>query len=218
MREYQDEGETIMSAKFRGIKPCPMLNPVPAVMVSCRRNAEETPNILTVAWAGTVNTDPPMVSISVQKRRFSHDIITESGEFVVNLVDASLCRAMDWCGVKSGRDVDKFKELKLTPIAAEGLETAQAIEECPAYLSCKVHQVIELGSHDLIIGRIVAVQVRDEWFDSDGSMHLERAGLVSYNHGVYQKNTDILGFFGYSVAREEVRRKRMAAYRVKPRK
>ena len=200
---------------FRTIDPCVMLNPVPAVMVSCRRNEQERPNIITVAWAGTVNTTPPMLSVSVQKRRFSHDIIRESGEFVVNLVDAAHCEDMDWCGVKSGRDLDKFAERHLTPVPAEGMRCAPAIGECPAYLCCRVRQMLELGSHDLFLAEIVGVHVADSLFDEDGSMHLERAGLVCYNHGLYQKVGQVLGFFGYSVARPQIREKRLRAYKIR---
>lgn len=202
--------------KFRALPPCTLLSPVPAVMVSCCPDAAEArPNIITVAWAGTVNTTPPMVSVSIRKERFSHDMILNSGEFVVNLVDVRHCEDADWCGVKSGRDVDKFAQRGLTPIPAEGLAHAPAIDECPAYLSCKVRQVLELGSHDLFLGEVVAVQVHDEFFNEDGSLHLERAGLVCYDHGVYQRAAEVLGFFGYSVARPEVREKRMQAYRPK---
>ena len=176
-----------MATNFRSFSPCTLLSPVPAVMVSCRGAAEEKPNIITVAWAGTVNSDPPMVSISVRKQRFSHDLIQRSGEFVVNLVDEARCRALDYCGVKSGSQVDKFAETRLTPMAAEGMTLAPAIAECPAYLACRVRQVLELGSHDMFIGEVVGVQVRDDLFDPDGSLHLERAGLVCYDHGVYQR-------------------------------
>lgn len=199
--------------KFRSFDPCALLSPVPAVLVSCRGVEEDArPNMLTVAWAGTVNSDPPMVSVSVRKSRFSHGLIARSGEFVVNLVDEGHCRALDWCGVRSGRDGDKFAAVGLHPMAAEGMAYAPAVAECPAYLACKVRQVIELGSHDMFLGEVVGVQVQEKLFDPDGSLHLERAGLVCYNHGVYQKAEGVLGFFGYSVARPEVLEKRMKAY------
>lgn len=199
--------------EYRTFDPCTMLAPVPAVMVSCRGVQEgDKPNIITVAWAGTVNSDPPMASISVRKERFSHDLIAESGEFVINLVDESLCRACDFCGVKSGRSVDKFAEMKLEAMPALGMEHAPAIASTPAYLSCKVRQVLELGSHDMFLGEVVGVQVRDDLFDPDGSLHLESAGLVAYNHGVYQRTAEVLGFFGYSVARPDVLERRMASY------
>lgn len=198
---------------FRTFDPCTLLAPVPAVMVSCAcPDADPRPNIITIAWAGTVNSDPPMVSVSIRKNRYSHDLVQRSGEFVVNLVDEAHCRAVDFCGVRSGKDVDKWQSCGLTPMQAIGMEHAPAIAECPAYLACKVRQVIELGSHDLFIGEVVGVQVRDDLFAQDGSLHLERAGLVAYNHGVYQCAAEVLGFFGYSVARPEVLERRMKAY------
>lgn len=198
---------------YRTFDPCTMLVPVPAVMVSCRgTEAAAKPNIITVAWAGTVNSDPPMVSISVRKERYSHGLIAGSGEFVVNLVDEKLCRACDYCGVKSGRSVDKFAEMKLQPMPALGMAHAPAIAGAPATLSCKVRRVLELGSHDMFLGEVIAVQVRDDLFAPDGSLHLESAGLVAYNHGVYQRTAEVLGFFGYSVARPEVFERRMKSY------
>ena len=199
---------------FRTFDPCTLLSPVPAVMVSCRLPEETArPNIITIAWAGTVNSDPPMVSVSVRKERLSHSIIKASGEFVVNLVDEPRCQALDFCGVKSGRDVDKFAACGLTAMPALSMEYAPAIAECPAYLACKVRQVIELGSHDLFLGEVTGVQVRDDLFDEDGSLHLERAGLVAYNHGLYQRTAEVMGFFGYSVARPDVLERRMKQYR-----
>lgn len=190
-----------------------MLNPLPAVLVSCRRSPEEKPNLITVAWAGTVCSEPPMVSISIQPKRYSHAIIRDSGEFVIELVDAAHCSQLDLCGVKSGRDTDKFAACGFTAIPAVGLELAPAVAECPAYLSCKVKQVIHLGSHDMFLAEVVGVEVREDMFSEDGSMHLEKGGLVCYNHGLYQRTGEVLGFFGFSQARPEVLKKRMAAYR-----
>lgn len=199
---------------FRTFDPCTLLSPVPAVMVSCRLPQQDArPNIVTVAWAGTVNSDPPMVSVSLRKERLSHSIIKASGEFVVNLVDEPRCHALDFCGVRSGRDLDKFAECCLTAMPAISLDHAPAIAECPAYLACKVRQVIELGSHDMFLGEVTGVQVREDLFDEDGSLHLERAGLVAYNHGLYQRTAEVLGFFGYSVARPDVLERRMKQYK-----
>ncbi len=198
----------------RDLEPFTLLSPVPAVMVSCRGTApEDEPNIITIAWVGTVNSDPPMVSISVQKRRFSYEMIEKSGEFVVNLVGADTCKAMDYCGVRSGRETNKWADCALTPIPANGMQYAPAIAECPGYLACKVRQAIELGSHVMFIGEVVGIQVREEFFDADGSMHLERAGLVAKTHGVYQRMAEVVGFFGYSVARPEVLERRMEPYK-----
>ena len=200
-------------ASFRTFSPCPLLSPVPVVLVSCRGTAPDAkPNLLTVAWAGTVNSNPPMVSISVRKERYSYAMLKESGEFVINLVDDAHCRALDYCGVKSGRNVDKWAETGLTPMPADGLTLAPAVAESPAYLSCKVKQVIPLGSHDLFLAQIVSVAAQERFFAPDGSLHLEAAHLVSYTHWVYQRCEGALGFFGYSLARDEVRKKRLATY------
>ena len=185
-------------------------------MVSCRDTTPDAKhNIITIAWVGTVNSDPPMVSISVQKKRYSYDMIVNSGEFVVNLVGVKQCKAMDYCGVKSGRETDKWEDCHYTPVPVKGLEYAAAIDKCPGYLACKVRQTIELGSHVMFIGEVVSCGVQEELFDEDGSMHLERAELVTKAHGVYQKATDVLGFFGYSVARPDVFKRRMAVYKKK---
>ena len=134
-------------------KPGNMLYPVPAVMVSCGR-PKETPNIITVAWAGTVCSDPVMVSVSVRKERYSYDIIKDTGEFVINLVTKDLAYAADYCGVRSGRDVDKFRDMKLTPLRSTCIQ-APGIEESPVNLECQVSQVVELGSHDMFLSKVV---------------------------------------------------------------
>ncbi len=174
-----------------------MLYPVPAVMVSAAR-ADEKPNIITVAWAGTVNSDPPMLSVSVRKERYSHGIISDTGEFVVNLVHAPLVRACDYCGVRSGRDVDKFEQMKLTAVPVEGVR-APAIAESPLSLACKVTQVIPLGSHDMFLAEIVSVTADERYLDENGSFHLNDAGLAAYSHGTYFQLGKKLGTFGFSV-------------------
>lgn len=199
---------------YRTFNPGTMLSPAPAVLVSCQGTAPDSrPNAITLAWVGTVNSDPPMVSVSIRKERFSHALVEESGEFVVNLVGEEQCRAMDYCGVRSGRDGDKLAACGLSVMPAVNMTWAPAIADTPVYMSCKVRQKLELGSHDMYIGEVVGVQVRDDLFDADGSLHLERAGLVCYTHGVYQRAADVLGFFGYSVARPEVLERRMAQYK-----
>lgn len=193
------------------LSPSAMLNPVPVVLVSCADpEAPEKKNMITLAWAGTVNSEPPMVSISVRKDRFSHHLIAHSGEFVVNLVDEDMCRAVDFCGVRSGRDVDKAAETGLSYMPAESLEIAPAVAGAPVSLSCKVRQVLELGSHDMFIGEVTAVMVRSDLLDEHGTLHLEKARLVAYSHGLYQKLGDVMGFFGWSVARKEVLERRMS--------
>ncbi|MCF0143362.1 MAG: flavin reductase family protein [Parasporobacterium sp.] len=177
-----------------------MLYPLPAVMVSCTRPGEK-PNIITIAWAGTVCSDPPMVSISVRKERYSYDIIKETGEFVINLVNKDLAFACDYCGVKSGRDLDKFKEMGLTPVESETV-SAPSINESPLCLECKVKQVIELGSHDMFIAEVTKVSVDGDKIDSEGKFHLNEQNLVTYSHGEYFTFTDKIGKFGFSVKKK----------------
>ena len=193
---------------FTSLTPGAMLCPVPAVMVSCA-SEKDRPNIITIAWAGTVCSQPPMVSVAVRKERFSHHILMDSGEFVVNLVGEGQLRAMDYCGVKSGRDEDKFAACGLKQTKVAELQYAPAIAECPLYLACKTEQVLELGSHDLFLGRIVGMGVQEELLDANGRIDLQKAKLVAYSHGVYQALGPALGFFGYSVAAPEVLERRM---------
>ncbi len=209
------------TAEYRVLPPATLLAPTPVVLVSCaEKEHPENRNMITVAWAGTVNSEPPMVSVSIRKSRYSHDLILNSGEFVVNLADEAMCRAVDFCGVRSGRDLDKAAETGLRYIPAEGMTWAPAVDGAPASLSCRVRQVLELGSHDLFLGEVLAVQVRKDLTDSQGGIHFENAGLIAYSHGLYQRLDQVLGFFGWSVARENVLSRRMKAFRapVSPRK
>ena len=196
-------------AVFREIGPTTYLCPIPSVLVGCADPANgHKPNLITIAWTGVVCSKPPMLSISIRKSRFSHELISSTGEFTVNLIGQELCEAMDFCGVKSGRDVDKFAAMNLTSIPAPGLETAPAVAEAPAFLSCKVKQVIELGSHDLFLAEIVQVSVADRYFREDGSINEEAMNLVSYVHGKYRALSDVMGFFGYAVASPEAKKRR----------
>lgn len=182
-------------------KPGNMLYPVPAVMVSCKRPGEKS-NIITIAWAGTVCSDPAMVSISVRPERYSHDIIEGTGEFVINLVTEKLTKSCDWCGVKSGRDVDKFKEMRLTEYTSEFMNTP-AIAESPVNIYCKVVKTERLGSHDMFIGEVKGVTVDDSYMDEKGRFALEKCGLITYSHGEYYALGRKLGKFGYSVKKPE---------------
>ena len=182
-------------------KPGNMLYPVPAVMVSCQREGGK-PNIITVAWAGTICSDPAMLSISVRKNRYSYDIIKETKEFVVNLTTKQLCRATDDCGVRSGREVDKFQEMHLTPQPSEKVK-APGIAESPVNIECRVTQVLELGTHDMFLAEVVAVRVDDDYMDEKGRFDLNAADLVTYSHGEYFTLGKKLGTFGYSVAKNK---------------
>lgn len=183
-------------------RPGNMLYPLPAVMVSCAR-AGEKPNIITVAWAGTVCSSPAMVSISVRPERYSHDIIEESGEFVINLVTEKLIRSCDWCGVKSGRDVDKFESCRLTARRAEKLTSAPVIGESPVNIECRVTQKIPLGSHDLFLAEVVSVDIDPSYMDEKGRFELNRSGLITYSHGEYYTLGRKVGSFGYSVRKKK---------------
>ena len=181
-------------------KPGNMLYPVPAVMVSCQRPTEK-PNIITVAWAGTVCTNPPMVSISVRPSRYSYQILEETGEFVINLTNESLVKACDYCGVVSGRDVDKFAKTGLTPIPMEHVH-AMGIDESPVNMECKITEKRELGSHTMFIAEVVGVTVDDRYMDETGKFHINESGLVMYSHGEYFALGKKLGKFGYSVKKK----------------
>ena len=202
-----------MANDFRAIGATTCLAPIPAVMLSCRGTEPgfERNNLITVAWAGVVNSAPPMISVSIRPCRHSYAQIVQSGAFCLNLIDQSLCRAADFCGVKSGRDVDKFKEMHLHAREVEGFPSP-ALDEAPAFLCCRVKQRIPLGSHDLFLCAVEQVYVKDTFFDADGSLHIGRANLVSYAHGEYYPlKARPEGFFGYSVAREDVLRRRLGA-------
>lgn len=192
-----------------------LLSPVPVVMVSCRRDAQDTPNILTVAWTGTVCTDPPMLSISVRRERFSYEKIVQSGEFYVNFPSQSLLKAADYCGVKSGRDVDKFSQCDLQAQYLDALSIAPAIAQAPVAIACRVCQVIPLGSHDLIVARVIQTYVQKRFIGKTGALELERAQLVAYRHGDYVSIGKKLGFFGFSVASPKALKRRMGEKRHK---
>ncbi|WP_024864918.1 flavin reductase family protein [Butyrivibrio sp. FCS014] len=192
-------------------RPGNMLYPIPAVMVSCQREGEK-PNIITVAWAGNVCSSPAMLSISVRKERYSYDIIKETGQFVVNLTSKKLTKACDWCGVRSGKDYDKYKEMGLTPQRSIMID-APGIAESPVNIECKVHSVVELGSHDLFIAEVVCVTVDDKYLDEKQRFDMKKAGLVAYSHGEYFELGDKLGKFGYSVAKKPPKNKPKAKHK-----
>jgi len=181
-----------------------MLYPLPVVMVSMA-DRDGKFNIITIAWAGTVCTNPPMVSISVRPSRFSHHMLMESREFVINLTTKELVFATDYCGVKSGREVDKWKELHLTPLASQEV-AAPSIAESPVNIECKVERVEHLGSHDLFLASVVAVRVDNRYMDQNGSFHLEKAQPIVYSHGEYYDLGAKLGKFGYSIQKNRGRK------------
>ena len=198
-------GMEIIMAK-QSWKPGNMLYPLPAVMVSCQGN-DKKPNIITVAWADTVCTNPPMLSISVRPERYSYHLIEESGEFVVNLTTKALVKATDFCGVRSGRDVDKFKECHLTLLPSKQIH-APGIAESPVNIECKVREVKPLGSHTMFLADVVGVTIDDTLLDEKNKFDLNAAGLVTYSHGEYYLLGQKLGTFGYSVTKKATAAKR----------
>jgi len=187
------------------LKPGTMLNPVPAVMVSCGEG--EQANIITIGWTGIINSEPPITYVSVRKSRHSHQLIAESGEYVINLTTEALVKATDFCGVKSGRDLNKWTEMNLTPVPAEDVKCPM-IGESPVNLECKVIEVKEYPTHDMFIGEIVKVHADEELFDEKGRICLDEAGLISYSHGEYfALKREPLGKFGYSIMKPKTRKR-----------
>ncbi|MDO5563485.1 MAG: flavin reductase family protein [Synergistaceae bacterium] len=181
-------------------KPGTLIYPLPAVMVSC--GTFEKPNIITVSWTGIVNSDPAMTYISVRPERYSYGLIKATGEFVINLTTEKLARVTDYCGVKSGREIDKFALPALTAERASQV-SAPMIAECPVSIECRVKQILALGSHDMFLSKILAVNVDERLLDAKGALHLDKAGLIARVHGGYFTIGKKLGSFGYSVSKKK---------------
>lgn len=177
-----------------------MVYPVPAVMVSCGEEGK-IPNIITIAWTGTCCTNPPMAYISVRPERYSYDIIKNSGEFVINLTTKDLAFETDFCGVKSGREVNKFKKLGLTPIPSRFVK-CPSILESPVSIECKVKEIIKLGSHDMFLAEVLGVTVDKDYLDEKGRFNLNNANLIAYSHGEYYTLGEYVGKFGYSIKKK----------------
>lgn len=178
-------------------KPGNMLYPLPVVLVSVADKAGKY-NIITIGWAGTVCTNPPMASISVRPERYSFPILQETGEFVINLSTRKLVYAVDYCGVKSGRDADKFRDLGLTPLAADQVK-APLIGESPVNIECRIRRILPLGSHHMCLADVLAVHADRQYMDEKNKFHLEKADPIVYSHGAYYVCGEQLGTFGYSV-------------------
>lgn len=178
-------------------KPSNLLNPVPAVIITAADKAGHT-NMMTAAWAGTICSDPVMVSVSIRPSRLTHDYIEETGEFVINLTNRRLAYATDWVGVKSGRDVDKWKEMHLTPLESRRVK-APGIAESPLCLECVVRNKLTLGTHDMYIAEVLSTDVDSTLLDDKGRLDLEKADLIAYSHGQYYTLGENLGKFGFSV-------------------
>lgn len=191
-----------------------LLAPLPVVLVGSYGEvthdgvAKVIQNAMTAAWTGIVNSDPAMLSVSIRPERLTHRFIAETGEFSINVASAALAAAVDFCGVRSGRDLDKAAACGLTPLRLDSLSVTAGFAECSLILACKVHDVKKLGSHDMFIGRIVDVLADDALFDGQ-ALNLAAADLLSYQHGDYFRQGERIGFFGYSVAKEKVLKKRL---------
>lgn len=180
-------------------KPGTLVYPIPAALITC--GDENVKNVFTVAWTGTICTDPAMTYISVRKERYSYDIIARTGEFCINLTNEDLAYATDFCGVKSGRDIDKFKEMNLTPEKCNKI-SAPMIKESPINIECKVKEIKELGSHDMFIAEVLAVNVDEKYFDETNKFDMQNCKLIAYSHGAYYKLGEKIGTFGYSVKKK----------------
>jgi flavin reductase (DIM6/NTAB) family NADH-FMN oxidoreductase RutF len=182
-------------------KKSTMIYPLPVLMVSCGTEIEDY-NIITVAWTGTICSDPPMCYVSIRKSRHSYDIIKKTGCFCLNLTTEELCRKVDWCGVKSGKDYNKFIEMNLTPMRAPNIPTVM-IQESPLSIECKVVEIKELGSHDMFIANVVGVNAEEKYINpKTKEFDLKKANLITYNHGKYYSIGNELGFFGYSIKKK----------------
>ena len=183
-----------------------MVYPLPAVLISCGAKGEKQ-NIFTVAWTGTICTNPAMVYISVRPERYSYHLIEQSKEFVINLTNEKLALATDFCGVRSGRNVDKFKEMNLTPVQGKCCNYAPLIEEAPVNIECKVVDIQKLGSHHMFIANVLGVHVDQHYMNEKGKFELGKADMIVYSHGEYYGLGNLLGTFGYSVRKDKVMKK-----------
>ena len=183
-------------------KPGTMIYPLPAVLISCGSTPEDY-NLITISWVGTICTNPPMCYISVRPERHSYDIIKKNMEFVINLTNEEMAYATDWCGVKSGRDFNKFAEMKLTPVKGEKV-AAPIVRESPLCIECKVKEIVKLGSHDMFIAEVINVQADSKYIDPEtDTFKLSEAKLIAYSHGHYYKLGEEIGKFGWTVQKKK---------------
>jgi len=183
-------------------KPGNVLAPVPAVLVSCGGTKKWEQNMITIAWAGSICSDPPMLSISIRPERHSYDIISSTREFVVNVTTEKQAKAVDWCGMVSGRDVNKFERTKLTPFEALKVN-CPIVLECPVNIECSVQKIIKLGTHNMFLAEVIAVQVSSELIDNKGKFRLDKSNLLAFGLGEYFKMGPSVGKFGFSVKKRK---------------
>ena len=184
-----------------------MLSPLPPVLISC--GSVENPNVMTAAWSGIICTEPTLVYVSIRPSRYSNEIIRITGEFVINFPTVKLAKVVDWCGVKSGRNVDKFKQMRITALSCDKISAPQ-IKESPISMECKVKQITNYGTHDMFLAEVVAVDVDDEYIGTKNELNLEKAGLLAYAHGFYYALGKKIGKFGWSVEKKKTIQKRKA--------
>lgn len=185
-------------------KGATLLAPVPAVLVSVGN--EEKNNLITVAWTGIVNSQPPKTYISVRKERYSYNMLKETKEFVINIPSCDIVKAVDWCGVKSGKDFDKWEEMSLTKVKSDSV-SPPSVDECPVCLECKVTNEVDLGSHTMFLADIVSISVKSEKLDKNGKLRIDKCNLLAYAHGEYFSLGKSLGTFGYSVRKKNKKQK-----------
>ena len=183
-------------------KPGNVLAPVPAVLVSCGGTKKWGKNLITIAWAGSICSDPPMLSISIRPERYSYDIISSTREFVVNVTTEKQAKAVDWCGMVSGRDVNKFERTKLTSAGALKVN-CPIVLECPINIECRVQKIIKLGTHNMFLAEVIAVQVSSELIDNKGKFRLDKSNLLAFGLGEYFKMGPCVGKFGFSVRKRK---------------
>lgn len=184
-------------------KPGTMIYPLPAVLVSCGTSVDDS-NLITVAWTGTICTDPAMCYISVRPSRYSYDIIKSTMEFTINLTTESMARATDWAGVKSGREYDKWRETGLTPVKGVAV-SCPYVEESPLSIECRVKEIVRLGSHDMFIAEVLGILADERYIDpATGAFRLSDAGLLAYSHGAYYRLGEEIGRFGWSVKKKKI--------------
>lgn len=182
-------------------KPGTLIYPLPATLVSCGKTPDEF-NVLTISWLGTLCSSPPMCYISVRRERKSYEVIKANGEFVINLTNEALAFAADWCGVRSGRDYNKFKEMNLTPVMAEKVN-APIIKEAPLCIECRVKEIVTLGTHDMFISEVINIQADKQYIDPEtDSFDMAKAKLIAYSHGNYYKLGEEIGKFGWTVKKK----------------
>ena len=200
--DLNNNSESELAHSHVSWKPGTLIYPLPAVLISCG-NSPENYNLLTISWVGTICTNPPMCYISVRPERHSYNIIKETGEFVINLTNENMAFATYWCGVKSGKDINKFAEMKLTPLKGE-MVNAPIIKESPLCIECRVKEIIPLGSHDMFIAEVVNVQADTQYINKEtDTFDLQAAKLIAYSHGHYYKLGEEIGKFGWTVQKKK---------------